>query len=177
MTAWLSRLKNEKSGGTHATKPAKPPSGDSEVGFVGFVASLRAPCDKFDQEQTRPFTQAVNDAVTKFTEADHWGGLHSQTIDAREIEVFKARVVRFTERGVCHNEAESLADKLAIRDREQDERHCCLECSGLQGKDFWCCTNWQRAQVPRSGLPRDFVKQLQRCPGFKLRTQRCETCG
>lgn len=88
-------------------------------------------------------------------------------MDTREVEVFMARVFRFTERGVSLDDAEMVADKLVIRDREKDERRYCLECACLRGKEFWHCGNWQRAQVPPGGISRDFVMQFQRCPGFR----------
>lgn len=167
MTAWLSRLKNEKSGATHATKPAKPQSEDFEVGFAGSVATLHAPCDKFCWEQRHQLAQAANDALATVTDADRWGWPHSPAMDTREIEVFMARVVRFTERGVSHDDAELVANMLVISDRQQDERRYCLECVCLRGFDLWRCDNWERAQVPREGIPRDFLMLPQRCSGFR----------
>lgn len=167
MTKWLSRLKIESADGTHATKPAKPHVEDFEGGFAGFVASLCAPSDISDQAQAHPLTQAVNDALIRVSDADRWRCSHSPAMNAQELGFFMARVARFTERGLSHDEAKLAAEKLVVRDREQDERRYCLECVGLQGQDYWRCKNWLGAQVPRDGLPRDFVMQLQRCPVFR----------
>jgi len=91
--------------------------------------------------------------------------------DARntaEIDTFTIRSSRFTEKGLSADDAEALADRLVIRDREQDDRRLCLECAYL-GRN-WRCGNWQAAGVAiRSSdvtLPTDLVTMLQRCDGF-----------
>lgn len=65
---------------------------------------------------------------------------------------------------------EVLADKLVIRDREQDDRHSCFECTHLAGAGGWRCGNWQRADVAirarDTQLPSDWINLLQRCDGF-----------
>ena len=63
-------------------------------------------------------------------------------------------------------EAERLADKLVIRDREGDDRRLCLECAHLHGAGRWRCGNWDAADVAREGLAPDLVKTLQRCSGY-----------
>ena len=89
-------------------------------------------------------------------------------MNTREIDRFAARLARFTDHGVILEDAERLADRLVIRDREQDDRALCLECTHLHLS--WRCGNWQRAGVAirsrDAQLAEDFVNLLQRCDGF-----------
>jgi hypothetical protein len=77
---------------------------------------------------------------------------------------------RFTDKGLSIADGEGLADKLVRRDREQDDRHSCFECTHLAGAGGWRCGNWQRAGVAirarDAQLPIDLVNLLQRCDGF-----------
>jgi hypothetical protein len=85
-----------------------------------------------------------------------------------EIDTFTARLSRFTDKGLTLADAEALADKLLIRDRETDDRRLCLECLHLHRGGR--CGNWQRAGVAMATtdarLPADLVRRLQRCDGF-----------
>jgi hypothetical protein len=95
---------------------------------------------------------------------------HSSAMNGGEIGIFMARLARFTDKGLNLDAAERLADKLVIRDREDDDRRVCLECTHLHRADGWRCGNWQAAGVacrPRDAhLPADLTIQLQRCDGF-----------
>jgi hypothetical protein len=89
----------------------------------------------------------------------------------READTHAARLASFTTKGVSHDEAAQLANKLATRDRESDDRRLCLECTHLAGHaGSWRCRGWQRAGIARqardAGLPADLVRTLQRCDGF-----------
>ena len=99
-------------------------------------------------------------------DADCWP--HSTAMTGAEIDTFTARLARFMDKGLDLDAGERLADKLVIRDREQDDRRQCLECLHLHRG--WRCGNWQRAGVAvRAGhahLSTDFVSLLQRCDGF-----------
>ncbi len=103
-------------------------------------------------------------------DADCWP--NSTAMNGAEIDLFTARLHRFTDKGLIHADGEALADKLVIRDREADDRRSCLECRHLSGYGHtsWRCGNWQAAGVairPRdTQLPADLVLQLQRCDGF-----------
>jgi hypothetical protein len=89
-------------------------------------------------------------------------------MNTAEIDRFTARLARFADRGVIQDDAECLADRLVIRDREQDDRAICLECAHLHRAGR--CGNWQRAGVAirawDAQLGPDFVRLLQRCDGF-----------
>lgn len=90
-----------------------------------------------------------------------------------EIDTFTMRQALFTDKGMSLDEAELLADKLVLRDRDTDDRRLCLECSQLQGHraSAWRCSEWQRAgiahQAKDAQLSAALVFQLQRCSGFK----------
>jgi hypothetical protein len=173
MSGWLARLKNEKAPGTHATKPTKLPQGEEKAGFVGFVAYPSTPFQKIgagDSVMEGPQAPAAIDDATPApapaSDFDRWCWPHSQAMNTGEIDTFTARLARFTDKGVSHDDAELLADKLVQRDREGDDRRLCLECAHLQGFGRWRCGNWQAADVAHDGLARDLVLILQRCGGF-----------
>ncbi len=79
------------------------------------------------------------------------------------------RVERFVWLGLPTGEAESLAERLALRDRDFDHRTACAECACLKGRPgAWRCTNWQRAGIGAPAVPGAFVAEmLQHCRGFK----------
>lgn len=99
---------------------------------------------------------------------DRWCWPNSTAMNSAEIDTFTARLARFTDKGVSHGDAERLTDKLVMRDREQDDRRLCMECTHLRG--YGACGNWQLAGVAIRArdvqLPADLVQQLQRCDGF-----------
>jgi hypothetical protein len=150
---WLARLKKQKAPCTHPTEPTEP-------GFVGFVGTPSGHIQKIESD-----APAANDPAP---DPDRWCWLLSAAMNTAEIDTFTARLARFTDRGVILSDAESLADRLVIRDREQDDRAICLECSHLHRG--WRCGNWQRAGVAirsrDAQLAPDFMHLLQRCDGF-----------
>ncbi len=107
-------------------------------------------------------------------DSDYWP--HSMAMNGTEIDQFTARFSRFTEKGLTRSDVKALAERLAIRDRETDDRRSCLECRHLSGygNTGWRCGNWQAAGIafrPRvTQLPADLVLQLQRCDGFATAT-------
>jgi len=92
---------------------------------------------------------------------------HGVALNGREIETFTTRLARFTTKGLSLPDAEQLADRVVIRDRNNDDRRLCLECNHLQGHGRLRCNNWQQADIPPDGLARDLVVLLQRCAGFR----------
>lgn len=71
-----------------------------------------------------------------------------------EIRRFLFRVGLFRRRGMDEAKAEALADRLAARDQDLDERRVCVECVEFR-PPFTC----------RKGLPISLT-QLIRCAGF-----------
>ncbi|TSA15474.1 MAG: hypothetical protein D4R79_00675 [Comamonadaceae bacterium] len=154
--SWLAKLKNQQAPSTCPTKPAKP-------GSVGFAGNQDRALQKIQAQRS-----AANEAGL---EADRWAWPHSSAMNGAEIDVFTARLARFTDLGVSLSSAEVRSDRLVQRDRECDRRHLCLECSHLKATISWRCINWQQAGVAMAArhnqLPNDLVFLLQDCPGFK----------
>lgn len=161
---WLARLKKS------AVVPETDATETTKSVSVVFVAPI--PAHVGDLE-------AANDApdgkVTAWegvpTDPDRWCWPHSDAMHTAVIDIFTARLSRFTDRGLIVAFAESLADKLVIRDREGDDRRLCLECSHLTGyARSWRCGNWKQAGIAtRAGdarLASDEVTMLRRCDGF-----------
>jgi hypothetical protein len=90
----------------------------------------------------------------------------------RELGRFEVRLIQLAQRGLTDTQADALADALVIRDREQDDRRTCLECSHCTGAAplAWRCGNHRAAGVGRE-LGGDLAALLQRCPGFQLTRQ------
>ena len=99
------------------------------------------------------------------TAPGRWSWPLTQAMNTREVDTFGARLARFTEKGLSYVDAELLADKLVIRDRDIDDRRSCLECVHLQGTRR--CSNWHAAGVVREGLAYSLVTMLQRCGGYQ----------
>lgn len=165
--SWLALLKKQTASDLGATKPTKPQEGDRGLSFVGFVACAPAPIQQIDAGK-----ESANDARAETLAAnpDRCCWPHSDAMNGEEIETLMVRLARFTDRGVSLGEAERLADKLVIRDRESDVRRLCLECAHLQGPGRWRCGNWVAAGVPQNGMAPDLVATLQRCSGYPLAT-------
>jgi hypothetical protein len=165
---WLARLKNAPLAVAEATKATKPQRTLAETGFVASVAPTWVALEKIESSAL-----AMNDPLDNATDdPDRWCYPHSTAMNTREIETFMARLSRFTTKGMTISDGEALADKLVIRDREQDDRRVCLECRHLAGYGLssWRCSNWQAAGIAirsrDAQLPVDLVLQLQRCDGF-----------
>ena len=84
---------------------------------------------------------------------------------------FKTRQeeVRFTQRMNLffgRVDAKELAQRLMIRDREQDDRRLCLECRHFKPHRLEC-NNFEWAGFTQPKLGSNWVSQLQRCLGFE----------
>ena len=99
---------------------------------------------------------------------DRWCWPHSDAMTGAEIDRFTGRLVQFTAKGLSPNDAEVLADKLLVRDRDGDDRRVCLECAYLSG---WAgrrqCRGLQYAGMGGPLASAGQVAMLQRCNGFK----------
>ncbi len=95
---------------------------------------------------------------------DRWCWPHSDAMNGAELEQFAKRAQQFTRRGITAEAAETMAARLVIRDREQDDRRTCLECTTYRpGR----CGNHRRAGLQAPDVGRDLATLLQRCPGFQ----------
>lgn len=175
---WLARLKNQNAPDDHPTETTKRVS----VVFVGIpdghLQKKRGETPAANDLAPTPNRAGVDGDLIPQTgeqepdaaalDPDRWCWPHTQAMNNAEIDTLAARLARFTDRGVTVGDAECLADRLALRDREQDERAVCLECTHLQRAGR--CGNWQRAGIAirtwDAQLAGDFVNLLQRCDGF-----------
>lgn len=165
--SWLALLKKQTTSDPDATKPTKPREDVHGGGFVGFVACLLEPIQKI-----KPVESAANDtpAETLAANPDRCCWPYSEAMNGQEIDTLIVRLALFTDKGLSQDEAERLADKLVVRDRESDDRRLCLECVHLQGHGRWRCGNWSAAGVAQNGLASELAKTLQRCNGYATAT-------
>jgi hypothetical protein len=86
-----------------------------------------------------------------------------------EIKRFNLRVGMFQRRGLPEDQSEQLADRLARRDQEKDDRRMCIECDNLQ-KTGDCRKATKESLADTYGPTHFPVKTiLQRCTAFKWR--------
>jgi len=97
--------------------------------------------------------------------ADEANRCHAPCWDDAEIAAFLTRVERFTLRGRA--DADDLAERLTLRDRQHDDRRLCLECAALA--DNGRCLVAACDRLPGASRRLEPVPTiLQRCPGFTL---------
>ena len=80
-----------------------------------------------------------------------------------DIAAFLDRRARLMRWRWSEADAEKLAERLVIRDREQDDRVSCTDCRYYR-PGF--CANHQGAGLRERNVGRDLAALLQRCPGF-----------
>lgn len=115
-----------------------------------------------DTSDTSPFHVGEAEGVLG-TAHDRSCWPFSSAMNTAELGRFTAQVARFTDQGLPLVEAEALADRLVIRDRDGDDRRLCLECAHLSGRR---CGAWQRAAVGGPVLPTSLLALPQRCTEF-----------
>lgn len=100
---------------------------------------------------------------------DLWCWPRSDAMNGQEVATFTARLHYVQSKGLRRGDAQALADRLVIRDREQDNRRACLECQHLAGRQR--CAQWQRAGIGSPAIPADLLALLQRCDAFTQSNQ------
>ena len=91
---------------------------------------------------------------------------HTPCWDDAEIAAFTARTARFAKLG--RPDADDLAERLTLRDRDRDDRRLCLECTWLG--DTGRCVAAATGRIPGVDRRLDPVQTiLQRCGAFGLR--------
>ena len=118
------------------------------------------------ESSAKPATDDAQAKANDTHDPDRLCWPHSSAMNGQEISTFTGRLSWVTRKGMCLEDAESLADRLVIRDREGDDRRACLECAYFEGFAGCRCLNCSAAKVPSTQLADDFVVQLRRCPGF-----------
>lgn len=146
---------------TVATVATHEPTSPTTVARVATVAVAKS-------------SEAAIDLATLDPVFDRWCWPHSPAMTTVEIDTLALRVAYFLARGIGLELSEKLADRLVVRDREEDDRRICLECLSLVGSQNqgWFCANWAPAGFIGGGvwaqLAPDFMYQLQRCDGFSV---------
>lgn len=94
---------------------------------------------------------------------------HAGAWDDGEIGRFVARVSLFLRRGVGAEDADDLAERLVLRDRDGDVRRACVECRNLAGHVSTAlrCKAARVAGVAPE-LPAALVMQQQRCTAYQF---------
>ena len=91
---------------------------------------------------------------------------HAGGWDDEEVAAFSAREARFARLGRAED-ADYLAERLTLRDRQHDDRRLCLECA--YRADNGRCLAAARGRLPGADRRLEPVPTiLQRCPGFTL---------
>lgn len=144
--------------------PAKAIDGDDEAGadsqdFAGVRRTQTMPRG----EETRGSSQDSHDSQGVACPTRSGTDLAAAWADA-DISAFLDRRARLLRWGWAEPDADALAERLARRDREHDERVSCTDCRHYRpGR----CGNHRRAGLHTSELGRDLATLLQRCPGFQ----------
>lgn len=104
-----------------------------------------------------------NDTTAPDPDRHSWP--HTEAANTAEMSAMSTRLATFARIGLPVDQAEKLADKLLIRDREGDDRHACLECGHLSGR--WRCAAFRQRGATAPGLPADYVQMLTRCNAWR----------
>ena len=80
-----------------------------------------------------------------------------------DVARFSDRRARLLRWGWGEGEAEKLAERLARRDREGDDRVSCTDCRHYRAGR---CGEYGRAGLRAAEVGRDLAGMLQRCPAF-----------
>lgn len=129
-------------------------------------------CSEAERMASTTVDKRLNAPQSDVAHIDLHSWPHTHAMNTNEIDTFMARARLFTQHGLPQLCAEDLADGLALRDRRSDDRSVCLECSHLRGRNrSWICGQEHLAGLGGSHIPGELVVLLQRCNGFKERTQ------
>ena len=122
---------------------------------------------------TEPMRAALRDAKPELLALLRGIARAPEALDLAAVAWTDADIARFLDRrarlirwGWAEPEAEKLAERLVIRDREHDERVSCTDCGHYRPSR---CGNHRWAGLHGFEVGRDMAATLQRCPGFKLR--------
>lgn len=120
-----------------------------------------------DHAQTCPaFTSKAHAEVAerpyRLSAADA-GQCHAQPWGDATCARFVARVSRFLRLGIDATDADDLAERLHLRDVQQDDRIMCVECTHYRpGR----CGNHRRAGLNVADIGSDWAAMLQHCDGY-----------
>ena len=111
-----------------------------------------------------PRRQSGNALMT----AEQTDDCHAGGWDDSEVSTFTARVLMLLRRGIGVDDADDLAERMTLRDRDGDDRRMCVECSHLG--DGGRCLAAASGRVHGADRRMEPVQTiLQRCDAFGLR--------
>lgn len=111
-----------------------------------------------------PIRRSSNPLMT----AEQADDCHAGAWDDAEVSAFATRVLILLRRGIGADDADDLAERLTLRDREGDDRRMCVECSHLS--DGGRCLADAAGRVHGADRRLEPVTTiLQRCETFGLR--------
>lgn len=176
--SWLVRLEKWKSGESHPTETTKTVSAGEKGVSVVSVGYVLADIGKINVSKeaanTPPEKLPPAPAPAPDLDPDRACWPHSVAMNRAEIERMVHRLALFDGRGLTVPEAERLADKLVLRDREEGDRTSCAECHRLDGwspKTWRCCgPSGQGNTLAGAMLSVLWLSELHRCPGFTAHT-------
>jgi hypothetical protein len=168
MTAIRNRMHVEVSAQNLATVATHPSAEKTSVATVAAasperiegdfcLSDLATPCDRQSSIELSPGSHSL----------DRFCWPISTAMNSDEIGTFLNRKKRLMQLGIDPGQADEVVAKMQMRDRDLDDRICCLECVHLTGLSLRRCNNWQRAGVPQNAIPSDLVLAFQRCSGFR----------
>lgn len=126
------------------------------------LALLTMPNTAMTSTMTVVLNSAMNGRPHRLLQAEA-DAAHAESWDNAAIGRFVARVSLFLRRGVNATDADDLAERLHLRNMQDDDRHLCLECKHFAGRR---CGNHKAANLHSPEVGRDLAAMLQRCPGF-----------
>lgn len=141
-----------------ATKAEASPDSQTFAGIRRSQTGQRSE-EKCGSSQDSQNSQGYPLQCATVSDADLAGVAWSDADIARFLDR-RARLLRW---GWAEPEAETLAERLTLRDRERDDRVSCTDCRHFKSGR---CGNHRRAGLNAPELGRDLAGLLQRCPGF-----------
>jgi hypothetical protein len=147
---WL--IEGNQEACARAANPANDPEADASVSQLAKLASIPTSSD------ARP--HALTAADGDLAHAVPWGD--------REVTAFLDRTWKLQRLGFVEQDADDLAERLALRDVGGDERAACIECRNLSGRrgGFRCGKPSAAGLHGDRTVGTDLATLLQRCPGF-----------
>lgn len=153
-----------------AANPANPANTPKEISQLATLAVSRPSAEvpaRGERSQVESVTRAQC-AVDPGLGADRWCWPNSGAMNTAELNAFVARRDRLLRWGYGESEADDLAERLTLRDRQEDDRRMCLECSNLG--DMGRCIAASTGRLVGADRRLEPVRTiLQRCEAFGLR--------
>ena len=137
------------------------PSALLRVSSVLSVAPAHLPAN--DDFCLRATAKLARCSGNPFMTPDQGDECHEGGWDDAEIDTFMARSKRFSVNG--RSDAEHLAERLTLRDRQADDRRMCVECRELEASGR-CAAARRGAFISANRRLEPAPNVLTRCPAF-----------